>query len=73
MPNLLKQEVMNIITVWCKTEKEPITLDYIASTIGEDIVSRNTIKATMRSLERSGFVRKAIRTKRTSYVKIRSL
>lgn len=64
---------MTIICDWCKKEKEPITLDYIASEVGEDLTPRNTLKATMRSLERQGYVRKAVRTKKTSYVRVRGI
>ncbi len=71
--NVLQKQVMTIICDWCKKEKEPITLDYIASEIGEDLTPRNTLKATMRSLERQGYVRKAVRTKKTSYVRVRGI
>ena len=71
--NMLQKNVIGIVTEWCKKESAPITLDYIVSQVGEEQASRNTIKATMRSLERQGYVRKGIRTNRTSYVKMRGL
>lgn len=71
--NVLQKQVMTIICDWCRKEKEPITLDYIASEVGEDLTPRNTLKATMRSLERQGYVRKAVRTKKTSYVRVRGI
>lgn len=71
--NLLQTNVMKIICDWCKTESQPITLDEIALKIGQEQASRNTLKATMRSLEKQGYVRKAIRTRKTSYVKMRGL
>jgi DNA-binding IclR family transcriptional regulator len=71
--NLLQVTVMTIICEWCKKEKEPITLTEIASRTGDDTLPHSSLKATMRSLERQGYVRKAIRTKKTSYVKVRGL
>lgn len=64
---------MHIVTNWCKTESEPITLDIIASELVSETTSRNSVKNAMRSLEKQGYVRKAIRTKRVSYVKVRGI
>lgn len=63
---------MRIIINWCKTNTAPISQVEIMM-IAKSFMPLPTIKATLATLIRKNYIRKAINVKPISYVKLRNL
>jgi len=73
--NDVQRLVLRIIGNWCKTNKKPITQRVIVNSVIEvQQIPQSTVKASIRTLVRKGYLRKAVNyDKGVSYIQLRTI